>query len=415
MKHRLSLLAVLPVALLLVAAAPTTRESQTGSFTTSFKERSPLSAVPTIADRMGVTVENMTRKFPERDYGLASETFDVYVPRACTGAEPYGLLVWVSPGARVGMAPGWAQLLDKYKLIWIGANKSGNDRAPFIRIGLAIDAAHNMTKLYSIDESRVYVSGVSGGGRISSMVAMGFSELFSGGFYICGCSYYRKMISLEQGGSTWTPEFLMPPKNVLAQSKTCRHVFLTGSQDINREQTQVYANAYKRDGFKHITYIEVPGMGHGPPEADWFEKGLLALDASPGTPSSTTRPASPPKKTPLAPANNDKAAAELKAARELASKDPVAACDALQRIAITYPNAKEAIDATLDAEKLLADPKIKTAVHDRQEADKLIRVARIYIDSRMYDEAKDRIKKVLDEYPNTPSAPLAKKMLQEIK
>src|SRR3712207_8867036 len=33
-----------------------------------------------------------------------------------------------------------------------------------------------------------------------------------------------------------------------------------------------------KDGFAHVTYLEVPGMAHVHPPAEWFEKGLEFLD-----------------------------------------------------------------------------------------------------------------------------------------
>ncbi len=36
---------------------------------------------------------------------------------------------------------------------------------------------------------------------------------------------------------------------------------------------------YKIDGFKHLAYIEIPGVGHSLAGPGWFEKGIVALDA----------------------------------------------------------------------------------------------------------------------------------------
>ncbi len=407
---------LLPLLLCSLAAnPPTTRHANTGHLNLSFRDRSPLSSVQNIANRMGVTRDAMLRMFPEKDYSLAAESFELYVPKSYTGEKPFGLLVWVSPGPTGNIPADWTELADRHQLICAGANKSGNDRPPFIRLGLALDAAFNIPKLYSIDQARIFVAGLSGGGRVSSMLAMGFPDCFKGGIYLCGSSYYRKMLSTEQNGASWRPEFLIPPATVLAIAKKHPHVFITGSTDINREQTQIYSQAYARDGFQQVTYIEVPGMGHQLPEIHWIDKALQFLDRSEQTTSPSTRPTSPNTQTPASAPSNDKASAQLQSALQLAPKDPVAAAQALQHIALSFPSSKEAVEATLQAEKLMADPKIRNAVHDRAEADKLIRVARIYLDNQMLDQAKSRLKKVLDEYPHTPSAPLAAKMLQELK
>jgi poly(3-hydroxybutyrate) depolymerase len=43
-----------------------------------------------------------------------------------------------------------------------------------------------MRQLYSIDEQRVYASGYSGGGRITSGLALLYPEVFGGGFSVYG-------------------------------------------------------------------------------------------------------------------------------------------------------------------------------------------------------------------------------------
>jgi hypothetical protein len=55
-------------------------------------------------------------------------------------------------------------------------------------------------------------------------------------------------------------------------------VVLTGQNDPNREQTKVNAEAFRKDGFQHLCYIEVPAMGHQPPDGEWFDKGIEALE-----------------------------------------------------------------------------------------------------------------------------------------
>jgi hypothetical protein len=35
------------------------------------------------------------------------------------------------------------------------------------------------------------------------------------------------------------------------------------------------------DGFERVTYIVLPGGGHRPPNAPWFERGLVALESPP--------------------------------------------------------------------------------------------------------------------------------------
>ena len=72
---------------------------------------------------------------------------------------------------------------------------------------LAFDAVHNMKKFYSIDESRVYVGGASGGGRIASALAVLYPELFHGGLYIIGANYFKP---LRTNRGPYAPGFAPP-------------------------------------------------------------------------------------------------------------------------------------------------------------------------------------------------------------
>ena len=67
-----------------------------------------------------------------------------------------------------------------------------------------------------------------------------------------------------------------------------RFVLLTGEHDINRAQTRaIYEQDYLEDRFKHVHYLEVPGMGQAVPPVEWFDKGVGLLDGdTPVTPGS---------------------------------------------------------------------------------------------------------------------------------
>src|ERR1700759_4631196 len=161
------------------AAAPAPSETKTGDFQLTFKERSPYSARTEIDKRMPY--------FKPGDYDLSVESFEAYVPGTYKpGGAQYGLLVFINSGDDGKNNGNFKPLLDKYHIIWISANKAGNDRLTLHRIGLALDAVHNMKKLYNIDTDRIYLSGISGGGRASSLLMPAYPDVFSGSLYLIG-------------------------------------------------------------------------------------------------------------------------------------------------------------------------------------------------------------------------------------
>ncbi len=284
-----TLLVLLPF---LIAAAPADPEQpkrpiRTGQFTATFADRSPDSAIETIARRVGWPMSAITRS-AEPNYDLADESFEVTIPSTYRDDQSWGLLVWVSPGPECRLPPAYYPLLARHKLLVAGPNKAHNERASWIRVGLAIDAASNMQRQYRLDDRRIYIGGLSGGGRISSITAGTHPQLFHGGYYVIGCNFYRDVAVPDQPGRMWPGSFKLPAGNLLADVRTrSRHILLTGDTDANMPEMKAYSAEFARDGFKHVHYLQVPGMGHTFPPTDWFEKGLVLLDTPPAdqTPS----------------------------------------------------------------------------------------------------------------------------------
>lgn len=249
---------------------------KTGSFTETFAERHPESEWETMAKRWKWSGEELASK-EKGKYQISNESFHVIVPRDYTGNEPYGLLVWINSGDGGGPPGGWEAVLAKHKIIWIGANQSGNKRNSTARFGLALDAVHNMNKRYCIDSRRIYVSGFSGGGRCASMVGIVYPDVFSGAFYNMGCNFYKQ---LDAGKNRfWKGFWDHYDQKIIVKSRQVRLVFMTASKDFNRDQTKRAYEASLQDGFRRSLYLEVPDGGHATPPPDWFEKGIVFLDS----------------------------------------------------------------------------------------------------------------------------------------
>src|SRR5215475_5955235 len=110
---------------------PSTQPGQRRTSKLTFLDRSPLA-----------TTAESNRRFHWNekigDVDLEAESFQVYVPQDFKSGEPFGLFVWISSGPMGGIpVKGWLDVLDKHRLIWIGANKSGNERLVADRIRLA--------------------------------------------------------------------------------------------------------------------------------------------------------------------------------------------------------------------------------------------------------------------------------------
>ena len=259
------------------------QDSRARRETIRFTERSPLSSMADVIERFRTD----PRQMPE-DYELSNESFELYVPADYDGSESYGLLVWINAGDSGAPPAHFLPVLEQHKLIWIGANRSGNPRSFWHRAGLALDGLHNATLEFNIDPMRIYVSGISGGGRSASRVGLVYADQFAGALSIVGTDYFKRLPhpdskrnAVQQELVFYAPAFNPPSPEVLRRAKRDgRYVLLTGEHDQNRDQTLItYKFGYQRAQFANVTYLEVPGMGHELPPAEWFAKGIDALDA----------------------------------------------------------------------------------------------------------------------------------------
>lgn len=220
--------------------------------------------------------------------------YELYVPAKYDGKEKYGLLVWISAGGN-GRPPreDWLRVLDRRKLIWVGPNAVGNDVDTLWRTYMAGEAARQAKEHFTIDPNRIYVAGVSGGGRIASHVALVDADIFTGGFYFVGCDFWRD-IPVTPGGDKYGKFFRgfwrKPDGNLLRKARQNRFVLLTGEHDFNHGNTLAVYDGYQKDHYAHVTLLDVPGMGHGVSDAEWFEKGLKFLDEPTATQPPSTRP-----------------------------------------------------------------------------------------------------------------------------
>lgn len=191
----------------------------------------------------------------------AEITWQIYVPESYDPIKPAGLLVYISPSDKGWLPRKWEPVIDESNLIWIAAHESGNEQIVARRMLYAVLGPQIAGSKYLIDPDRVYLSGFSGGGKVSGMVAINFANVFRGAVYICGAEH-------------WIED---PPAH-FAHVQSNRYVFLTGSNDFNRDLTYRIYRKYESAGLTRIDIINVPRMGHSNPPTRYFQKAIDFLD-----------------------------------------------------------------------------------------------------------------------------------------
>ena len=194
----------------------------------------------------------------------ANETIEwrAYIPPTYDPAHPAGLLVYISPTQSGEIPRGWSDILDRHNVIWIGADRSGNSELVGRRVLLALLATAAAGQRYVIDPERIYITGLSGGGKTASMVATDQAQLFRGAIYNCGVE-------------VWDND--APSR--LEEMRQNHYVFITGTLDQALEPTKKAYRAYKRAGVENAKLMVIRHMTHRNPDSYNFEEALMYLDS----------------------------------------------------------------------------------------------------------------------------------------
>jgi predicted esterase len=257
-------------------------------FTSSPSYASP----PEVSRRMGASL-------PIAPYDISREAFRVIAPASLPTNSGWGLFVWISPGHDAYIPKDWEPVFAKHKLVFVAPYQSGNGRDVMGRFRLALDAVFNLSRQYGLDRKRIYVGGFSGGGRMASMLAVGYADLFAGAFCVCGVNFYQDVsFTSEDVGATGIPGGSLGGPGQLRSSPTVRFAasfrppqsmqdlakrnlrlyLLTGTGDQNRLNTKaLYEAGFKRAGYRNVQYREIRGLGHAIPTAAELEKALAFL------------------------------------------------------------------------------------------------------------------------------------------
>ena len=238
----------------------------------------------TLADRM-FRGRGQPRDWPEMDRDLAAETFSVRLPAGHNPRRPAGLLVWQSPSPDGTIPRPFHAAADALNFICIGAHNAGNFRGvdpsqttgadAADRFQLVLDAIATARTTWWIDPDRVYLTGLSGGGRITSMMWHCFPDVIKGGVAIVGLNSPHTVRIRDDFYSP--PGYVRPAPNLRELTETQRLAAITGTEDFNGPETVVRVDHHLKDG-KAIRLWNIPGMAHEFPTPETFLEAMTWVD-----------------------------------------------------------------------------------------------------------------------------------------
>lgn len=207
------------------------------------------------------------------DRDLAKETFHARLPLGYSPRRPAGVLVWVDPTDAGRIPEALHAAADELNLICIGAAGAGNRQPIVRRFQLALDGAATASRRWHTDPARVYITGMSGGGRVASIMLGCFPDVFTGAVPIVGLSVYKPVP--KGTGAYWRPEYARSA--LFPLFKTRRLCSITGDRDFNQPEMIQATRLLERDGVP-ARLLDVPGLGHEMPAPETFLEALRWVD-----------------------------------------------------------------------------------------------------------------------------------------
>ncbi len=181
--------------------------------------------------------------------------------RAPVAEGASGVLVFVNPDDSGEPQRDWEAVLDARNLIWVSPVGFGNDKPTAQRVLAALLGLALVQNEQTVDNGRIYVSGMSGGSRVASQTITKFPHLFTGAIYIVGADYWTRA---EE-----------PLRAAIAAN---RYVFVTGEKDFNRRETRLVYRKYERAGIESVLLMDLANFGHEYPSASDLDRAIRFLD-----------------------------------------------------------------------------------------------------------------------------------------
>jgi len=242
------------------------------SLTQTVQAQSDFGATPNSHPKTGVfTLEmELSEIAPDDQLSLISTayqdqtqmSFSLFVPEGYDPANPPGILVYISPAKTESVPRSWRRVLEEENLIFISANGAGNKAQTNRRLFNAMLASRAVNMHYETDPDRRYLSGFSGGARVSSIAVETMPNFFNGAIFI-------------GGAFNWHGD----PQNMEAILNAGSYVFITGRKDQARPEVLSAYRQYKNIETAHVTLIDNQRLGHELPKAKMFRQALGFLSS----------------------------------------------------------------------------------------------------------------------------------------
>jgi pimeloyl-ACP methyl ester carboxylesterase len=194
-------------------------------------------------------------------YDPTQTTYQLFVPHNYRHARSSPLILFLSASASPEELSSWAAVCRKYDVLYASPHEAGDTCPAAKRLRMALDVLDDIRRRLNVDTDRVYIGGLSEGGRTACEVAYAFPEFIGGLVAVGGASPLR--------GEPWMRDRVAERLSV---------ALVTGQLDFAKAEMETYRFPILRD-LEVRSKLWMPNVGHTMPPPRVVEEVYLWLEA----------------------------------------------------------------------------------------------------------------------------------------
>jgi hypothetical protein len=204
-----------------------------------------------------------------------AESFRLRLPVSFDLDRPIPLIVWINASEDDAIPEELAAVADGAGYAIIAPSAAGNDRPVVDRMQVVLDAVPTALRVIWVDPERVVVAGLSGGGRLASMLWSATPDVFTGAMPIAGLNSWHDIPTGQ--GTVWAGTH-QPPVGSLGQTLRAHPLAaISGPRDFNFIEARARVEQLRRDNFT-ARLFDIPGLGHTMPPPAALRDALAWID-----------------------------------------------------------------------------------------------------------------------------------------
>lgn len=209
------------------------------------------------------------------EYAGDQQKASLFMPVGYDASTNWGLLIFLDPGNRLTVPETWKPVLAKHRLLWACPAGAQDGQPDMRRVGLALDTLATLRADHVFNTHRVYLAGVSGGGRIAAQTALLYPDYFVGAIIQAA----RAKLRTPQDRDTTFP-FLQDVDVQKIARRDLRWAFFTGDKDPNYLSILGLAQGWANFKFR-FRIFDVPGQNADTMTGEWLDQVVQWLEGAP--------------------------------------------------------------------------------------------------------------------------------------